>query len=76
MTGYSPPGAWGRPNKSQLARQSRYNQARRYAMHRRGALLSIGLLLGGLLAPAALPQSKDQKDQKEAKVTLMVTGMT
>jgi hypothetical protein len=42
-------------------------------MHRRGALLSIGLLLGGLLAPAALPQSKDQK---EAKVTLMVTGMT
>ena len=46
-------------------------------MHRRGALLSIGLLLGGLLAPAALPQSKDQKDQpKEATVTLLVSGMT
>ena len=45
-------------------------------MHRRGALLSLGLLLAGLLAPAALPQSKDQKDQKEATVTLIVTGMT
>jgi hypothetical protein len=39
-------------------------------MDRRGALLGIGLLL---LAPAALPQAKDQK---EAKVTLIVTGMT
>ena len=42
-------------------------------MDRRGALLGLGLLLAGLLAPAALPQAKDQK---EAKVTLVVTGMT
>ena len=42
-------------------------------MHRRGVLLTLVLLLGALATPAALAQSKDQK---EAKVTLLVSGMT
>ena len=42
-------------------------------MHRRGVLLTLVLLLGGLVTPAALAQSKDQKEEK---VTLLVSGMT